>query len=226
MLLPYLFGFFDNCALPGLLRALASVGVMGPLLRWFESYLTGRTQSVVLDGQSSMPTDCSKAKRQVGLLHRHFHLAIPSVRTRLYKSPTLDYCAPLWDPHFALYRNKLEAVQQFAARIVTQPREISAEDLMRSLNWTNLATRRKQKVALCYCNLNNYSIMFVHTGFHLVTRGVHRTHTPRGTSTGYSAATIDSTDVASLPMQVLSLYCVHVWPYPRCGSDRLPYIIL
>ena len=21
------------------------------------------------------------------------------------------------------------------------------------------------------------------------------------------------------------VYCVHVWPYPRCGSDRLPYIL-
>ena len=21
------------------------------------------------------------------------------------------------------------------------------------------------------------------------------------------------------------VYCVRVWPYPRCGSDRLPYIL-
>ena len=60
--------------------------------------------------------------------------------------------------------------------------------------------------------------------FVVKTRGVHRTHTPRGTSTGYvySAATID---VASLPMSIeYRVYCVRVWSYPRCGSDRLLYI--
>ena len=44
-------------------------------------------------------------------------------------------------------------------------------------------------------------------------------------STGYSAATID---VTSLPMRIeqvlYRVYCVRVWPYPKCGSDRLPYI--
>ena len=61
---------------------------------------------------------------------------------------TSDYCAPLWDPQFALYHNKHEAVQQFAARAVIQSwsRETSADDLTQSLN---IATRRKkQKVAL------------------------------------------------------------------------------
>ena len=43
-----------------------------------------------------------------------------------------------------------------------------------------------------------------------------------------SAAT---TNVTSLPMRIeqggYRVYCVHVlWPYPRCGSDRLPHIIL
>ena len=42
-----------------------------------------------------------------------------------------------------------------------------------------------------------------------------------------SAATID---VTSLPVcrcasnRADRVYCVRVWPYPRCGSDRLPYI--
>ena len=42
-----------------------------------------------------------------------------------------------------------------------------------------------------------------------------------------SAATID---VTSLPMRngeqgCYRIYCVRVWPYPRCGSDCLPYIL-
>ena len=53
-----------------------------------------------------------------------------------------------------------------------------------------------------------------------ITRGAHRTHTPRGMS---SAATID---VNSMPMRIerYRVYCVRAWPYPRCGSDRLPCI--
>ena len=67
------------------------------------------------------------------------------------------------------------------------------------------------------------------------TRGVHRTHTPCGTSTGYSAATIDSTDVTSLNRRDISAYAgviaytVFVYGHIqgiRYGSHRLPYIIL
>ena len=54
------------------------------------------------------------------------------------------------------------------------------------------------------------------------TRGVHRTHTPRGTSTGYSAATIHVTSLRRLCTSLSRILC----SYPRCGSDRLPYIIL
>ena len=55
-----------------------------------------------------------------------------------------------------------------------------------------------------------------------ITRGVHRTHTPRcherlqARMHAVHAATIEQAAIA---------YCVHVWPYPRCGSDRLPYIL-
>ena len=42
----------------------------------------------------------------------------------------------------------------------------------------------------------------------ILTRGVHRTHTPRGTSTGYSAATIDVTSPGSLPIASNKCYRV------------------
>ena len=56
------------------------------------------------------------------------------------------------------------------------------------------------------------------------TSGVHRTDTPCGTSTGYSAATID---VTSLPMrieQVLSPILCLCMAISKGGSDHLPYI--
>lgn len=44
---------FDKVWHKGLLRKLESLGVRDPLLKWIKSYLTGRKQRVIIDGQSS-----------------------------------------------------------------------------------------------------------------------------------------------------------------------------
>ncbi|CAB4008479.1 Hypothetical predicted protein [Paramuricea clavata] len=44
---------FDKVWHKGLLAKLKSVGINGPLLQWFESYLTERYQSVTIEGKSS-----------------------------------------------------------------------------------------------------------------------------------------------------------------------------
>ena len=44
---------------------------------------------------------CCKAKRQIGMLYRHFYAGSPSCKAQLYKSlvlPILDYCSSLWEP--------------------------------------------------------------------------------------------------------------------------------
>ena len=82
---------------------------------------------------------------------------------QLYKSlvlPTLDYCSSLWDPHFAIHSKKLESVQSFATRIISKSWRGSSSNLRLRLNLPSLATRRKkQKVALCYRILNNFSVI-------------------------------------------------------------------
>ena len=56
-----------------------------------------------------------------------------------------------------------------------------------------------------------------------LTRGVHRTHTPRGTFTGYSAATID---VTSLPMHRTGaiVYTVFVYGHIQ-GVGVIAYLV-
>ena len=44
---------FDKVWHRGLLLKLERLGVRDPLLKWFRSYLTGRKQQVIIDGQSS-----------------------------------------------------------------------------------------------------------------------------------------------------------------------------
>ena len=44
---------FDKVWHKGLLYKLESLGVRDPVLKWIKSYLTGRKQRVIIDGQSS-----------------------------------------------------------------------------------------------------------------------------------------------------------------------------
>ena len=96
---------------------------------------------------------CSKVKCEVGLLPRVFILLAKC------------YCAPLWDPHFALYCNKLEAAQHFATRVVTQSwsKGTSVDNLTRSLNWSlhefSYQEEEAEGCSLGYCILNKHSIV-------------------------------------------------------------------
>ena len=106
---------------------------------------------------------CCKAKRQIALLHRHFHAGSPSCKAQLYKSlvlPILDYCSSLWEPNYSIHVNKLESVQKVAARFVTGKWHDNYDSLLSHLNWTELSTMQKrQKVLLCNRNLRGYSIL-------------------------------------------------------------------
>ena len=107
-----------------------------------------------------MDTLCSRARKQLGVLHRHFHSASSGALLRLYKSlvlPTLDCCSSLWDPHYAIYSKKLESVQTFAARIISKNWRGSSSDLLPRPSL--FIRRKKQKVALCYRRVNNFSVI-------------------------------------------------------------------
>ena len=51
-----------------LLHSLSSAGVIGPLLQWFQSYLTNRCQRVVLNGHSSSPLPVKSGVPQGSIL--------------------------------------------------------------------------------------------------------------------------------------------------------------
>ena len=123
----------------------------------------GVTISSDLSWIAHIDSVCSKAKRQVGLLHLHFHNTSPSCKEQLYKSlvlPTLDYCSSLWDPNYATHVNKLESVQKFTASFVTSKWSDDYDSLLSHLNWPKLSTRRKkQKLLLCIRILNKCSIL-------------------------------------------------------------------
>ena len=81
----------------------------------------------------------------------------------LYKSqiqPYFDYCSPLWDTCDKTLRNKLQILQNRAARVIgTRYDRIRSSDLLQSLGWDTLHVRwAKLKSVLLYKILNeNYS---------------------------------------------------------------------
>ena len=123
----------------------------------------GVSVSSDLSWMAHIDSVCSKAKRQVGLLHRQFHNASPTCKDQLYKSlvlPVLNYCSSLWDPNYAIHVSKLESVQKFAARFVTGRWSDSYDSLLSHLKWPKLSTKReKQKLLLCNRILKNCSIL-------------------------------------------------------------------
>ena len=107
---------------------------------------------------------CSKAKRQLGILYRHFYLADkPTLAYLTSVLPTLDYCCCVWVPMYSAYISQLESVLRFAARLCTKQWQGSCSQLMAHLNWPSLRSRRiKQKLTLCRRILRGESILPPH----------------------------------------------------------------
>ena len=106
---------------------------------------------------------CTDAKRRVGLLHRQFGLAGVPCLTQLYKTlilPFLDYCSCVWDSNYVLYTDKLESVQDFATKVITQQWNSCYDDQLKLLILARLSTSRKrQKLSLCYRIVTGQSII-------------------------------------------------------------------
>jgi hypothetical protein len=71
--------------------------------------------------------------------------------------PCFDYCSPLWDNCCAYLKEKLQKLQNHAARIIAGASyEIPSADVLETLGWEALEVRRKSnKAILMYRILNN-----------------------------------------------------------------------
>ena len=63
--------------------------------------------------------------------------------------PHFDYCSPVWDCLSGYLRDKLQKLQNRAARVITKlPFDTSSNHLLSTLNWERLFLRRKKQKAL------------------------------------------------------------------------------
>ena len=88
----------------------------------------------------------SKENKVHGLLLQSLYSRSPFVKETAYITlikPKLEYCSNILDPYHQEYKNKLESVQQRAARFVCKDfrRQSHASDMLRDLNWKTLEDR-------------------------------------------------------------------------------------
>lgn len=98
---------------------------------------------------------CKKASKGLGIM-RQIRDFIPSESLeKIYFTmvlPHLEYCTPVWDTCGKGLRERLQKIQNRAARIITRSDYTTrSRDILQGLNWENLETRRfKYKVTTMY----------------------------------------------------------------------------
>ena len=71
--------------------------------------------------------------------------------------PHFDYCSPVWDCLSGYLSDKLQKLQNRAARVITKsPFDTSSNHLLSTLSWERLSLRRKkQKALMMYKTMND-----------------------------------------------------------------------
>ncbi len=78
--------------------------------------------------------------------------------TGLVLLPKLDYCGAVWDPHHHSNIEKLVGVQKFAGKIITKQWKAEYLNLLATLNWQPLSSRRKNQILKVCSNILNLII--------------------------------------------------------------------
>ena len=106
----------------------------------------GVTLSSTLSWSTHISLTCSKAKKQIGYIYRHFYAhSSPQSLLKLYMSivlPVLSYCSSVWDPHTLSDISKLEKVQHFALKMCSKNWSADYHSLLSTFNIPCLSSHR------------------------------------------------------------------------------------
>ena len=95
---------------------------------------------------------CKKVSSAIGALKRVRPFISKETATQIYNAlimPHFDYCSPVWDCLSGYLSDKLQKLQNRAARIITKsPFDTSSDHLLSTLDWERLFLRRKKQKAL------------------------------------------------------------------------------
>ena len=91
---------------------------------------------------------CKKISSAIGALMRIRHFISMQTAIEIYNAiiqPHFDYCSPVWEEFNATLREKMQKLQNRAARVITKSSyDASSSILLEKLHWDNLSLRRKK----------------------------------------------------------------------------------
>ena len=81
--------------------------------------------------------------------------------------PHFDYCSPVWDCLSGYLSDKLQKLQNRAARVITKsPFDVSSNYLLSTLSWERLPLRlKKQKALMMYKTMNDLAPEYLQSLF-------------------------------------------------------------
>ena len=120
----------------------------------------GLTTAAKLSWSKHVDEICKKASSAIGALKRVRPFIPTDVAVQIYNALILlhfDYCSPVWGCMSGYLRDKLQKLQNRAARVITKsPFDTSFNLLLALLKWEKLSLRRKkQKALIIYKTLND-----------------------------------------------------------------------
>ena len=106
--------------------------------------------------------DLKKISSAIGALRRIRPLISQSTAVQIYNAliqPHFDYCAPVWDGLNSYLCEKLQKLQNRAARVILQ---VNSSLLLETLKWDKLSSkRRKQKAIMMFKSLNGLAPVYL-----------------------------------------------------------------
>jgi hypothetical protein len=102
---------------------------------------------------------CKKISSAIGALKRIRPFISIQTAIEIYNAiiqPHFDYCSPVWDEFNVTLCEKIQKLQNMAARVITKSSyDVSSSILLEKLHWDNLSLRRKKhKSILMYKTIN------------------------------------------------------------------------
>ena len=113
---------------------------------------------------------CKKVSSAIGALKRVRPFISKETAILIYNTlimPHFDYCSPVWDCLSGYLSDKLQKLQNRAARVITKsPFDASSNHLLSTLSWERLSLRRKkQKALMMYKTMNGFAPEYLQSLF-------------------------------------------------------------
>ena len=113
---------------------------------------------------------CKKVSSAIGALKRVRPFISKETAILIYNTlimPHFDYCSPVWDCLSGYLSDKLQKLQNRAARVITKsPFDASSNHLLSTLSWERLSLRRKKQKALTmYKTMNDLAPEYLQSLF-------------------------------------------------------------